>query len=71
MTPPGTEPADATVTVAVWHNVTWDGAGHPAGYFGFTPGDLMVKVLTYGTRIRGLRAEDIAEDAFGLQRLRP
>ena len=63
-TPPGTGPADATVTVSVWHNVTRDSAGHPTGYFGFTPGDLMVKVFTYGTRVRGRHPEVIAEDAF-------
>ncbi len=63
-TPPGTGPAEATVTVSVWHNVTRDGAGHATGYFGFTPGDLMVKVFTYSTQVRGRHAEDIAEDAF-------
>ena len=63
-TPPGTSPADATVTVSVWHNVTRDSAGHPTGYFGFTPGDQMVKVFTYDTRSRGRHLEDIAEDAF-------
>ncbi len=63
-TPPGTGPAGATVTVSVWHNVTRDSAGHPTGYFGFTPGDLMVKVFTYDTRIRGRHLEGIAEDAF-------
>lgn len=57
-TPSGTRPADATVTVSVWHNVTRDSAGHPTGYFGFTPGDQMVKVFTYDTRIRGRHAED-------------
>jgi len=62
--PPGTGPAGATVTVSVWHNVTRDSAGRPTGYFGFTPGDLMVKVFTYDTRIRGRYLEDIAEDAF-------
>jgi hypothetical protein len=63
-TPPGTGPAGATVTVSVWHNVTRDSAGRPTGYFGFTPGDLMVKVFTYDTQVRGRHAEDIAEDAF-------
>jgi hypothetical protein len=63
-TPPGTGPAGATVTVSVWHNVTRDSAGRPTGYFGFTPGDLMVKVFTYDTQTRGRHAEDIAEDAF-------
>jgi len=63
-TSPGTRPADATVTVSVWHNVTRDSAGRRTGYFGFTPGDLMVKVFTYDTRIRGRHPEDIAEDAF-------
>jgi len=63
-TPPGTGPAGATVTVSVWHNVTRDGAGRPTGYFGFTPGDLMVKVFTYDTQVRGRHAEDIAENAF-------
>ncbi|SRR6266568_504106 len=56
-----TGPADATVTVSAWHNVTRDGAGHPTGYFGFTPGDLMVKVLTYDTQVRGRHPEDIAK----------
>ena len=63
-TPPGTGPADATVTVSVWHNVTRDSAGRPTGYFGFTPGDLMVKVFTYDAQVRGRHPEDIAEDAF-------
>jgi hypothetical protein len=63
-TPPGTGPADATVTVSVWHNVARDSAGRPTGYFGFTPGDPMVKVFTYDTQVRGCHAEDIAEDAF-------
>jgi hypothetical protein len=63
-TPPGTGPADATVTVSVWHNVTRDGVGRLTGFFGFTPGDLMVKVFIYDTQARGRHAEDIAEDAF-------
>jgi hypothetical protein len=64
-TPPGTgSTADATVTVSVWHKVTRDSAGRPTGYFGFTPGDQMVKVFTYDTQARGRHPEDIAEDAF-------
>jgi hypothetical protein len=49
-TPPGTGPAEATVTVSVWHNVARDSAGRPTGYFGFTAGDQMVKVFTYHTQ---------------------
>jgi hypothetical protein len=63
-TPPGAGPADVMVTVSVWHNVTRDGAGLPSGYFGFNPGDQMVKVFTYHTQARGRHPEDIAEDAF-------
>jgi hypothetical protein len=57
-------PADVTVTVSVWHNVTHDDAGRHTGYGGFHPGDQMVKVFIYRTQTRGRRPEDIAEDAF-------
>jgi hypothetical protein len=50
--------------VSVWHNVTRDSAGRPTGYFGFSPGDQMVKVFSYHTQARGRHPEDIAEDAF-------
>jgi hypothetical protein len=63
-TPPNGDLADAMVTVSVWHNVTRDSAGLPTGYFGFTPGDQMVKGFTFHTRARGRHPEDIAEDAF-------
>ena len=66
---PGARPAPAMteITVSIWHNVARDQAGrHTAALDGFTPGDPMVRVLTYQTTADGRSPEAIAEDAFAL-----
>jgi len=54
----------ATITVSIWHNVTRDSEGRPTGYFGFNPGDSMVRVFTYQAPADGRPAEAVAEEAF-------
>lgn len=56
----------ATITVTIWHNVTRDPDGRPTGYFGFRPGDQMVRVFTYQIPADGRPPEQAAEDAFAI-----
>ena len=57
----------STITVSIWHNVTRDPQGRPAGYDGFTPGDQIVRVFCL--RHRPARARPRADRRGRLRRV--
>jgi hypothetical protein len=59
-------PGPAKITVAIWHNVAFDGQGrHTAMLDGYQPGDPVVRVFAYQAD-PGRPAEEIADEAFDI-----
>jgi hypothetical protein len=61
----------AVLTVSIWHNVTRDAGGRPAGYDGYRAADEMVRVFAYDIPADGRDLAGTAEDAYAIGNAAP